>query len=718
MPSSRFARVALVACLSACGGASPSDPSGSVPNVVVIPGGPVHATVSYRPGQPVAQFDPTSALGAGLDGQEAGQVDRMLSPQNIQEMRTVGFKPISYRLRTELAGEVWHWNPQGTWSDPANQQGYWVSAATSATPIDLSWGYRLPRRGNTVDQAGNDGYSRLDDDDLFAFWKSNPYLDAHYTGESNAMHPQWVVADLDSPQPIDAIRIAWGDPYAAEFEVQYAATAASAIEEHISDPGVWAAFPHGTIHGAAGGDVTIRLADAPVVVQQVRVLMTASATKTVQAADIRDTVGYAVRELYVGQLDANGAVRDLVRHGPDKTIQSAMFVSSTDSWHRATDQDINIEQPGLDRIYKSGLAQGSVMVPVALLYDTPENILAEIAFLKSRGYTVSRVELGEEPEEQWGAPEDAANLYMQRAKSLVALDPTLQLGGPSLVTDISSTWPDLFIRRFWSYLASHNGTSAMQFFSFEYYPFDHVCDDPATQLARLPDHLRKTMNNLRSDGLPPGVPVLITEYGYSPYSDRTEVDIEGAVLNAEAVALFLTLGVSGAYLYGYEPNEIIHEFSCTWGNLMLFGLGSDGSIAYKTAAYWAATMMSQQWTMPSGGNHKIYGATTDASEVSAYPLVRPDGRWSVLVTNRSPNVSHPLVLGVHDESAALDYELAGPIDVYQYSRDQYVWIDDEDRGHPQKSDSPSHMAAQRGDSIFLPPYSITVIQAGSLSRIP
>src|SRR5260370_17177212 len=144
-----------------------------------------------------------------------------------------------------------------------------------------------------------------------------------------------------------------------------------------------------------------------------------------------------------------------------------MFVSSTDSWHRATDQDLNTEQPGLDRIYKSGLAQGTVMVPVALLYDTPENILAEIGFLKSRGYAMSRVELGEEPEEQWGAPEDSANLYAQRAKSLLALDPTLQLGGPSLVTAIGSTWPDLFIRRFFSYPASHKAFTPLQSFSFQ-----------------------------------------------------------------------------------------------------------------------------------------------------------------------------------------------------------------------------------------------------------
>src|SRR5205823_12536268 len=66
-------------------------------------------TVTFTPGHPANRFIPS--LGAGVDGHSIGETDRQLSPANIKAMLSAGLKPLTYRLRTELAGEAWHWNP-------------------------------------------------------------------------------------------------------------------------------------------------------------------------------------------------------------------------------------------------------------------------------------------------------------------------------------------------------------------------------------------------------------------------------------------------------------------------------------------------------------------------------------------------------------------------------------------------------------------------------
>src|ERR1700730_6517570 len=168
--------------------------------------------VTVHDDRPVNRINPVQALGAGIDGHEKGECARMFTDKNIAEMLSAGLGPLTYRLRTELAGEVWHWNPRGAWSDPIHQSGYWTSDDSLGEPINVSYGYRLPRRGNTIDQANDDGYSRIADGDKESFWKSNPYLDSHFTGEPEDAHPQWVVIDLGATKPVNAIRIHWGTP--------------------------------------------------------------------------------------------------------------------------------------------------------------------------------------------------------------------------------------------------------------------------------------------------------------------------------------------------------------------------------------------------------------------------------------------------------------------------------------------------------------------------
>lgn len=167
---------------------------------------PYNIVVDANPADILNTFSPDTTFGVGVDGVPFHAVPKIYTPSNVRQMLGAGFGQVSYRLYTELSVQDWHWNPAGRWSE-AGKQGYWTSSATPDGTVVDSYGYRLPRRGFTRDQGNDDDYSRLDDDDLKTFWKSNPYLARRYTGDPDCAHPQWVLYDLGGRKTINAAKI-------------------------------------------------------------------------------------------------------------------------------------------------------------------------------------------------------------------------------------------------------------------------------------------------------------------------------------------------------------------------------------------------------------------------------------------------------------------------------------------------------------------------------
>jgi len=216
---------------------------------------------------------PNQALGAGIDRLPQKVIDQAFTKPVIDRVLEAGWGSVSYRQNTELYMEAWHWNPKGTWSDPGGK-GYFVGDSTPTEMLRYSYGYPLPHRGVTRDDGtDNVGYSRLTDGDLSSYWKSNPYLTKAFTGEDDSLHPQWIFFDLDTRQAVDAIRIAWADPYATDYEVQFFTG-----DDPIRAPnrGLWQTFPSGPITHGKGGTATVRLASSPMTVRWVRIWMTGS----------------------------------------------------------------------------------------------------------------------------------------------------------------------------------------------------------------------------------------------------------------------------------------------------------------------------------------------------------------------------------------------------------------------------------------------------------
>lgn len=700
---------------------------------------PVSAQAGLRPSSPIvvtvhadqrlATFRPERDWGAALDGHDLSETSTIFTPANIAAMKTAGLGPITYRLRTELGIETWHWNPEGRWSDPVHDQGYWVSRASASKPLDLSFGYRLPRRGRTIDDANNDSYSRIDDGDTTTFWKTNPYLDPRYTHDPEAEHPQWFTVDLGYVAAVQEIRLMWGAPYPRRYNVEYwDGDQTQLIDDNPR--GRWRRFENGGIAGSHGGTAEIRLSRNPVETRFLRVVMYESShTAAGGNGDPRDSLGFALRELYIGASDTAGVFHDLVEHDTVASNQSVMLVSSTDPWHRAIDRDDGVAQPGFDLIFRTGLTNHlPMLLPVGLLYDTPENAAAELRFLRSRGYPIEGIEMGEEADGQRVTPEDYAALYLQFATALHAVDPRARLGGPSwqnLLNDPVTIWPDRaspgsrpsWIGRFLDYVDARHRISDFRFFSFEWYPFDDVCTEPAPNLAAAPGMLRRDLQRLRAAGLPDSIPRIITEFGYSAHLALAEVTLPSALFDVDLVANFFANGGSKSFYFGYEPGYLAHQPDCEhWGNLVMFLADSIGGVRYRMPRYYGMRLLTHAWADSTGGVHDQYAVhvaqtrpTEKDSLLSTFALRRPDRRWSILLVNRDPAHERVVDVRIAATNGAGGRELRGPIETWQYSSAQYEFHEDGENGHPVRSLPPEHRTIDKTGTVTLPPYSITVI---------
>lgn len=685
-------------------------------------------TIRVDAAHPIKKFDPDRALGTSIDILPPGDVDKVYTESILKESLSAGWGPITYRQNTELTGAAWHWNPNGTWSDPAHQSGYFTGSAEPGEFVRHSYGYPLPHRGNTHgDGRSRSKYSRMTDGDPNTYWKSNPYLTSRFTGEDDAMHPQWVLIDLGAVERIDTLRIDWANPYALSYEVQYW----NSEKEPLNNPvaGTWIAFPQGMVSGGRGGTEIVKLSADLIAARYLRIWMTKSSnTSETRDNDPRSSAGYAIREVYVGTQSSDGQFVDLVKHVPDQN-QTAMFTSSTDPWHSASDFDLQAgDQTGFDLFYTSGITnQLPAMIPIAMLYGTPEDAAAEIAYVKKRGYLISYIEMGEEPDGQKMLPEDYGALYLQFSRAIHQIDSNLKLGGPVFEgsSEDIQVWPDAkgrasWLGRFMDYLQAHGRLSDLSILSFEHYPFV-PCEITWSDLFREPELTKNILKTWRTDGVPPNVPLMITESNVSWELTQPMTDILSALWLADSVGSFLSSGGDAYYHSPIQP-EPLRPGCRGWSTYGNFVADQNLNIKAHTAQYYASRMINLEWVKHRTGEHTLFAATSDLTDeaghalITAYPVLRPDGDWSLLLINKDQSNSHSVRIAFYDGTGAAQ-SFSGSVTMITFGSDQYVWHSDGPHSHPDPKDPPLASTVSGGPqaTFTLPKASLTVLR-GELSH--
>jgi hypothetical protein len=677
--------------------------------------------VDITPGRAI-KFDPDKALGSSMDILQTRQVDAVYSEPILKESLAAGWGPITYRQNTELTIAAWHWNPNGTWSDAAHQSGYFTGSAKSKEFLRDSFGYSLPHRGSTRSDAAQGKYSRLTDGDTASYWKSNPYLTKQFTGENDSRNPQWIVIDFGTPQDLDTIRIAWANPFARNYAVQYW-VGEDAFEKRTA--GVWTLFPGGEVQDGKGGMATLKLSGAPIKARYLRIWMMESSNTcdTHGSDDPRNCAGYAVNELYAGNFSASGEFIDIVMHAPGQN-QTATYVSSTDPWHTAADIEASRDQTGFDLFFTSGITNKlPAMIPTSLLYGTPEDAAAELAYIEKRGYPISYVEIGEEPDGKNTSPEDYGALYLQWATALHRVDPKLKLGGPVFegVNEDIKVWPDArgrtsWMGRFIDYLKERGRMQDLAFVSFEHYPFP-PCEINWTDLYREPELVKHILQVWREDGVPENVPLMITESNVSWALTQPMADTFAALWLADNAGSFLASGGAAFYHSPIQPEPLrqgCHGYS-TYGN---FVANEKLEIQQRTSQYFASQMINLEWVKHGAGMHELFPAEADVRDdaghalVTAYAVKRPGGEWSLMLINKDPSNAHALKVEFGDANGKQTAHLSGPVTMVTFGAEQYVWHPDGAKSHADP-DGPlvrKTLNGKSGDAITLPKASVTVLR--------
>jgi hypothetical protein len=316
------------------------------------------------------------------------------------------------------------------------------------------------------------------------------------------------------------------------------------------------------------------------------------------------------------------------------------------------------------------------------------------------------------------------------------------LGGPAFEGtpgDVDS-WADSngrvsFLGRFVDYLKEHNDLQDFTFFSFEHYPCmgTHLCGD-WTSLYYEPKWVNQVVQAWKDNGLPANIPFFMTEG--NDLGDGGPDTVKTGLWLADYVGAMMTAGAGGTYYFHYitSPGKRGHG---------LVSVDDDNHVLYSPQ-YLASQVIATEWVQPVDAVHKLYKATSNVTDkdgnvlVTAYPVERPDGQWSVMLINKDQNNDHSVKLVFTDPITKQNRVFSGTVDRVVFGAAEYQWhadpapaveaapvappADGDDEGAPRRRGLSGHAdpdgpasrstvtAAGAGTSYDLPKASIIVLR--------
>jgi hypothetical protein len=168
-------------------------------------------------------------------------------------------------------------------------------------------------------------------------------------------------------------------------------------------------------------------------------------------------------------------------------------------------------------------------------------------------------------------------------------------------------------------------------------------------------------------------------YGATP-------DIKKGLWLADYVGSMMTAGTSGTFYFHYIPTP------GRPGPLLM--IDKDYRVVGHTSQYLAAQMIARDWVQPVDAMHQLFRASSDITDasgnilVTAYPIKRPYGSWSVMLVNRDRDHDHAVRVTFRNSETRRENCLSGLVVQTTLGQSQYQWHPDEKMGHPEPDGPP------------------------------
>jgi hypothetical protein len=136
------------------------------------------------------------------------------------------------------------------------------------------------------------------------------------------------------------------------------------------------------------------------------------------------------------------------------------------------------------------------------------------------------------------------------------------------------------------------------------------------------------------------------------------------------------------------------------------------------AQYFASQLINLEWLQPGNGQHRLFAASGDITDgvghllVTAYPVLRPDGNWALLVVNKDQENGHQVAVRFDDTVLQRSGGFTGPVSAIVFGKAEYQWRPEVDGGTADPDGPPAAATVDSGPNttFTLPPASITVLR--------